>query len=62
MVRVLGFALRPDFLGASGIVLIRQDEIKPCGGLAFVAQVHFKNFAGFRGLREAHAEACCREG
>ena len=56
VVRVFRFPLRPDFLGAAGIVLVGENEIKAGSGLAFVLQFDIEFFAGFCGLRQLHAQ------
>src|SRR5271156_7078760 len=45
---VFGFALRPDFLGAVWIILVRQNEIKAFLGLAVVANENVVMFAVLR--------------
>ena len=47
---VFRFALRPDFLGARRIILVRKDEIEAAGRLALVTNIHFKFLAEFRRL------------
>ena len=56
MVCVLGFALRPDFLGAAGIILVGEDEVEPGCRFPFVLDVYFKLFSSFCWLGEVHAK------
>ena len=54
--RVLGFALRPDLLGAVGIILVGQDEVEAFCGLGFVANGDVEFFAGVGGGGERDDE------
>ncbi len=54
--RVLRFALGPNFLGPARIILVRKNEKEPGRGLALVLEIHLELFSCFCGLREVHAE------
>ncbi len=53
---VFGFALRPDFLGAVWIILVRQNEIKALLGLTIVANENVVMLAAFRRVCERNDE------
>ena len=57
VVRVFRFALRPDFLGAVGIVLVGQNEIKAGGRLAFITSDSTSNVSpDFAGCARLHVQ------
>ncbi len=56
VMRVFRFTLGPNFLGPPGIVLVGEDEIKPCRRLALIQNIYVKPFSCFCRLSKVHSE------
>src|ERR1700722_12837353 len=52
---IFRFALRPDFLGAIGIILVGKNEVEALFGLAVVADENFMGVAAFGGAGKLNA-------